>query len=159
MQETWDAGSIPGLARSPGGGSGNSPQYSCLENPVNRGAWQATVHGVAKGWTRLKWLSTHTITAEVLFLQPFQWLCEPHTQNHLLLISVWMISVICNLFLTKNKAIDFCVLFLYWVILTLLAVIVFQVILWKFLVKNCSVFNFSLPIPSSFLLNIFTLYW
>ena len=41
-----DAGSIPGLGRSPRGGYGNSLQYSCLENPRNRGAWRATVHGV-----------------------------------------------------------------------------------------------------------------
>ena len=40
-----DPGSIPGLGRSPGEGHGNPLQYSCLENPVNRGAWQATVHG------------------------------------------------------------------------------------------------------------------
>ena len=40
-----DAGSIPGLARSPGGGHGNSLQYSCLENPMERGASWATVHG------------------------------------------------------------------------------------------------------------------
>ena len=39
-----DAGSIPGLERSPGGGHGNPLQYSCLENPMDRGAWQATVH-------------------------------------------------------------------------------------------------------------------
>ena len=46
-----DAGSIPGLGRSPGEGNGNPLQYSCLENPVNRGAWQATVHGVIKSQT------------------------------------------------------------------------------------------------------------
>ena len=43
-----DAGSIPGLGRSPGGGRGNPLQYSCLENPKDRGAWQATVHRVAR---------------------------------------------------------------------------------------------------------------
>ena len=43
-----DAGSIPGLGRSPGEGNGNPLQYSCLENPMDRGAWQAAVHGVAK---------------------------------------------------------------------------------------------------------------
>ena len=42
-----DVGSIPGLERSPGEGHGNLPQYSCLENPMDRGAWQATIHGVA----------------------------------------------------------------------------------------------------------------
>ena len=48
-----DLGSIPGLGRSPGEGNGHPLQYSCLENPMNRGAWWATVHGVAKSQTRL----------------------------------------------------------------------------------------------------------
>ena len=43
-----DLGSIPGRGRSPGEGNGNPVQYSCLGNPVDRGAWQATVHGVTK---------------------------------------------------------------------------------------------------------------
>ena len=43
-----DVGSIPGSGRFPGGGHGNPLQYSCLENPMDRGAWQATAHGVAK---------------------------------------------------------------------------------------------------------------
>ena len=55
-----DTGSIPGLGRPPGGGNGNPLQYSCLENPMDRGAWWATVHGVSKSWTRLKLLSTDT---------------------------------------------------------------------------------------------------
>ena len=42
------AGSIPGLGRAPGGGTGNPLQYSCLENPMDRGAWPATVHGIAE---------------------------------------------------------------------------------------------------------------
>ena len=46
-----DTGSIPGSRRSPGGGHGNPLQNSCLENPMDRGAWQATVHGVAKSGT------------------------------------------------------------------------------------------------------------
>ena len=52
-----DLGSILGLERSPGGGNGNPPQYSCLENSVDKGAWWATVYGVAKSQTQL---STHT---------------------------------------------------------------------------------------------------
>ena len=48
-----DLGSIPGLGRSPGEGNGNPLQYSCLENPMDGGAWWATVHRVAKSWTRL----------------------------------------------------------------------------------------------------------
>ena len=46
-----DLDSIPGLGRSPGRGYGNSLQYSCLENSMDRGAWQVTVHGVAKSHT------------------------------------------------------------------------------------------------------------
>ena len=48
-----DPGSIPGSGRSPGEGNGNPLQYYCLENPMDRGAWQATVHGVAKSRTGL----------------------------------------------------------------------------------------------------------
>ena len=46
--------SIPGWGRSPGGGHGNLLQYSCLANPMDRGAWEAAVHGVVKSQTRLK---------------------------------------------------------------------------------------------------------
>ena len=48
-----DTGLIPGSGRSPGRGNGNLLQYSCLGNPMDRGAWRATVHGVAKSQTRL----------------------------------------------------------------------------------------------------------
>ena len=51
-------GSIPEWERSPGGGNGNLFQYSCLENPADKGAWWATVHRVAKSQTGLKRLST-----------------------------------------------------------------------------------------------------
>ena len=50
---TGDLGSIPGLGRTPGEGNGNPLQYSCLENPMDGGAWWATVHRVAKSQTRL----------------------------------------------------------------------------------------------------------
>ena len=46
--DVGDTGSIPGSGRSPGGGHGTLLQYSCLENPMDRGAWRATVHGVAE---------------------------------------------------------------------------------------------------------------
>ena len=49
-----DAGSVPGSGRSPGGGHGNPVQYSCLENPVDRGVWQVIVHSVAQSQTQLK---------------------------------------------------------------------------------------------------------
>ena len=52
-----DKGSNPGSGRSPEGGHSNPPQYSCLENLMDRGAWWATVHKVAKSWTRLMQLS------------------------------------------------------------------------------------------------------
>ena len=55
-----DTGVIPGPGRSSGGGHGNTLQYSCLENSTDRGAWQATVHRVAKNQTGLKRLSTQT---------------------------------------------------------------------------------------------------
>ena len=64
-----DVGSIPGSGRSPGGGNGNSLQYSCLENSMDKGAWQATVHEVAKSWSDMAvnmcvcaHIHTHTVT-------------------------------------------------------------------------------------------------
>ena len=53
-----DVGLIPGLGRSPGRGHDNPAQHSCLENPMDTGAWQATVHGVSKSLTQQKRLST-----------------------------------------------------------------------------------------------------
>ena len=60
-EDTRDVGSIPGLGRSPGGRNGNPLQYSCLGNPMDRGPWQATVHGVTKSLTQLC-ANTHTHT-------------------------------------------------------------------------------------------------
>ena len=56
-----DMGSIPGPGRSPGEGNGNPLQYSCLENPMDRGAWRATVHEAPKSRIWLKQVSTHAI--------------------------------------------------------------------------------------------------
>ena len=47
-EDVRDMGSIPGSRRSPGGGHGNPLQHTCLENPMDRAAWQATVHGIAE---------------------------------------------------------------------------------------------------------------
>ena len=69
--------SIPGLGRFPGDGLGNSLQCSCLENPVDREAWWAIVHGVAKSWTRLKRLSTLKTIRRA-----------PHPLSHLILITI-----------------------------------------------------------------------
>ena len=49
---------MAGLGKPPGEGRGDPLQYSCLGNPMDRGAWQATIHGVTKSWTQLKQLST-----------------------------------------------------------------------------------------------------
>ena len=54
-----DPDSVSGLGRSHGGGHGNPPKYSCLENPMDREAWWATVLGVTSGWTQLKQLNTY----------------------------------------------------------------------------------------------------
>ena len=57
-----DPGSIPGLGRSPGEENGNPLQYSCLENPRDRGVWWAAIYGLAQSWTQLKWLSSSSST-------------------------------------------------------------------------------------------------
>ena len=60
QEDVRDMGSIPGWGRSPGGGHGNPLQYSCLENAIDRGSWQGTIHRVAKSQIRLKQFSMHT---------------------------------------------------------------------------------------------------
>ena len=69
-----DLGSIPGSGRSPGEGNGNPFKYSCLENPMDIGAWLATVHGVAKSWTRL---SDFTVYQFSSVTQSCLTLCNP----------------------------------------------------------------------------------
>ena len=62
-EDTRDMGLVPGLGRCPGGGNGNPLQCSCLGNPMDRGAWWATVHEVVKSQTRLSdFTHTHTHT-------------------------------------------------------------------------------------------------
>ena len=65
-----DPGSIPGSGRSPGGGHGSPLQYSCLENPMDRGAWRAIVYGVAECRTRLIRLNTYTHDSPLILLHP-----------------------------------------------------------------------------------------
>ena len=62
-----DVGSISGSGRFPGGRHGNPLQYSCLENPMDRGAWWTTVHGAAKSQTRLKLLSMQISIQDVRY--------------------------------------------------------------------------------------------
>ena len=62
-----EVGLIPGSRRSRGEGHGNPLQYSCLENPMDRGAWQATVHRVAKSQTQIKGLCTQYIVCFGMF--------------------------------------------------------------------------------------------
>ena len=78
MQETWEAGLVPGWGRSPGGEHDNPLQYSCLENLMDRRASQATVHGAPQSQTQLKWLSTHTACA---LPQHLVWLLVYHTMR------------------------------------------------------------------------------
>ena len=66
-----DMSLVPGSERAPGGGHGNPLQCSCLEKPMNTGAWRATVHSVAKSWTRLKQVSIYTHTCLSFKYVPF----------------------------------------------------------------------------------------
>ena len=91
MQEMKaDVGSIPKLRRSPAGGHGNWLQYSYLENPMERGAWRATVHRAAKSRTQLKRMSTHTHTSQ--------------NSHHQKAISFWHITKTRKGELLSNKA-------------------------------------------------------
>ena len=73
LADAGDLGSIPGWERCPGGGNGNLLQYSCLENPMIRGAWQATVHGVAELY-RAERLSLNSLMLPVTEMQRKQFL-------------------------------------------------------------------------------------
>ena len=82
-EDTVDAGLIPGSGRSPGGGNGHPLQYSCLGNPMIRGAWRATVKGVAKSGTRLSnWACIHTWAGGGLPKQPGESLLTIPVTSH-----------------------------------------------------------------------------
>ena len=91
MQETWVD---PRLGRSPGEEHGNPRQYSCLENPMDRGTWWATVHRVTKSRTQLKWLSMH-----VCILTATGKICCHHTHLLLNTLVIWL----CILMLTLSQ--------------------------------------------------------
>ena len=86
MQEIRNVDSIPGSERSPGGEHGNLLQYSCLENPMNRGVWWAMIHRVTKSWTQLKPHSTQN-----LFFLNFQFQIW-----HILLFLLWPWLLVLN---------------------------------------------------------------
>ena len=89
-----NAGLIPGLGRSPGGRNGNAHQYSCLENPMDIGAWWATIHEVAKSWT---WLSVHTPVAILAFNRVLRFhVLSRHTLHPVISISGKAGLVMCT---------------------------------------------------------------
>ena len=67
--DTGDLGLIPGLGRSPGEGNGNPLQYSCLENPMDRGAWRATVHRIAKSQDMIERVNNNQCQGQTLHQQ------------------------------------------------------------------------------------------
>ena len=89
-----EMGSIPESGRAPGEGNGNPLQFSCLENPMDWGAWQATVHRVTQSWTRLMWLSTqHTHFMDTMIFAFLDFSSPPSC--------LWKMSSSC--FLRKNR--------------------------------------------------------
>ena len=82
-----DLGSIPGSGRSPGEGNGNPLQYSCLENPMDGGAWWATIHGVAKSRTRLSDFTSLCFQFNSV-AQSCPTLCDPMNPSHQASLSI-----------------------------------------------------------------------
>ena len=102
---TEDPGSIPSSGRSPGEGNGNPLQYSCLENPMDRGAWRATVHGVTKSRTWLKQLSTHVFPL-YLFGYFFPSYIEKGRLPKLIGVILWPYSITTSDFLNAYSKVD-----------------------------------------------------
>ena len=96
MQETW--GSIPGSERSPGEGNGNPLQYSCLENSTDRGAWQATVHGVVRVGHNLatKWCKWHHLMAEIEELKSLLMKVKEENENVILQLSIQKTTIVAS---------------------------------------------------------------
>ena len=106
MQEMHpDMGLIPGLGRSLGREYGNPLLYSCLENPIDRGAWWATVHGVTKSRTWLKQLSTHVFPL-YLFGYFFPSYIEKGRLPKLIGVILWPYSITTSDFLNAYSKVD-----------------------------------------------------
>ena len=91
-----DLSLIPGSGRSPREGHDNLLQHSCLENPMDRWAWQSAVHGVAKGQTPLKWMSMHTCILWGSYTSPWFWMSDVNitTLPSFLLPLPWKLKLI-----------------------------------------------------------------
>ena len=103
-----DASSIPGLGRYPGGGQDNPLQYAYLENPIDRGAWWATVHGAAKSRTWPKRASTHVCADNDIWR-----LCASHCSKHCWYINIWspqqqeeIVTIITPVLLMRNQGME-----------------------------------------------------
>ena len=100
-----DMGSIPGSRRSPGEGNGNPLQYSCLENPMDRGAWWATVHRVTRSWTLLSdftlWISGAVQCWNGFLISAFKWVYLSFSP---LLFTCLLCTAICKASLDSHFA-------------------------------------------------------
>ena len=83
VEATGDTGLTLGLGISPGGGHGNPLQYSCLENPMDRGAWWDTAHRVTKSWTHLTQLCMHTQMSTNMETNQSPTLYHPRSMKHI----------------------------------------------------------------------------
>ena len=82
-----DVGLIPGLGRSPRGEHGNPLQYSCLDNPTDRGAWRAMVHRIAKSQTQLEEFSTFLLVVPVVMYGCESWTVKKAEHQRLMLLN------------------------------------------------------------------------
>ena len=133
--DTKDISSIPGSGRSPGGGNGNSFQYSYLKNSVDRGAWQVTVHRVAKSWTWLK-CSTCTV-AYPSFIDIFTYLVSLKK----------VIRIFKNYFSVCTEVTFFCCLFSFFHFMSLSFLKWLLVLDCQFIFMNDDQFNLCKWIP------------
>ena len=124
-------GSIPGSGRSPERGNGNPLQYSCLCNPMDRRAWQATDHGVAKSQT---WLSIHIHVCTGMIKRGLLWIIIDAPHHHSGDSKGFRSSCVSYLFYHNSTAIDSCILIIHSFIFLnfLIFVMVFQLILLSF---------------------------